>query len=100
MMSQEAWTASPAATATCVAILTTVTIMTTTVTATAQNAAPDQPDQIEWDLSEIYPTLEAWDTARGQLATRVEGLAAYRGTRSTPSAGRRRSCRGSTYLRF
>ena len=80
MMSHEAWTASPAATATCVAILTTVTIMTTTVTATAQNAAPDQPDQIEWDLSEIYPTLEAWDTARGQLTTRVEGLAAYRGT--------------------
>ena len=80
MMSHDAWTASPAATATFVAILTTVTIMTTTVTATAQNAAPDQPDQIEWDLSEIYPTLEAWDTARGQLATRVEGLAAYRGT--------------------
>ena len=76
MMSHDAWTASPA---TFVAILTTVTIMTTTVTATAQDAASDQPDQIEWDLSEIYPTLEVWDTAREQLATRVEALGAYRG---------------------
>ena len=76
MMSHDAWTASPA---TFVAILTTVTIMTTTVTATAQDAASDQPDQIEWDLSEIYPTLDVWDTARGQLATRVEALSAYRG---------------------
>ena len=76
MMSHDAWTASPA---TFMAILTTVTIMTTTVTATAQDAASDQPDQIEWDLSEIYPTLEVWDTAREQLATRVEALSAYRG---------------------
>jgi oligoendopeptidase F len=76
MMSHDAWTASPA---TFVAILTTVTIMTTTVTATAQDAASDQPGQIEWDLSEIYPTLDVWDTARGQLATRVEALSAYRG---------------------
>ncbi len=76
MMSNDA---SSAATDTFVAILTTVTIMMTTVTTTAQEAASDQPDQIKWDLSEIYQTLEAWDTARGQLATRVEALGAYRG---------------------
>ena len=61
-----------------VAILTTATIMTTTVTATAQDAAP-VPEQIEWDLTEIYPSFEAWDTTRGELAARVDALAAYRG---------------------
>ncbi|HIE94231.1 MAG TPA: oligoendopeptidase F, partial [Acidobacteria bacterium] len=79
MMSHDASVDSPAATTTFVALLTTVTIIMTTVTTTAQDAASDQPDQVEWDLSEIYPTLEAWETARGELATRVEALAAYRG---------------------
>jgi oligoendopeptidase F len=61
-----------------VAVLTSVTMMTTTAIASAQATDP-APDQIEWDLSEIYPSFEAWDTTRGQLATQVEALAAYRG---------------------
>ena len=61
-----------------VAILTTATMMTTTATASAQEAG-SAPDQIEWDLSEIYPSFEAWETTRGQLATQVDALAAYRG---------------------
>ncbi|MDA1094073.1 MAG: oligoendopeptidase F [Acidobacteria bacterium] len=59
-----------------VAALTTATIMTTT--ATAQDAAP-APDQIEWELSEIYPSFEAWETTRQQLADQVGALSTYRG---------------------
>ena len=68
------------ATATYVALVAilTATMMTTTATASAQEAG-STPDQIEWDLSEIYPSFEAWETTRGQLATQVDALAAYRG---------------------
>ncbi len=71
-------TRSTATSAAIVAILTTPTIIMTTATATAQDAAP-AADQIEWDLSEIYPSFEVWDTTRGQLAAQVDALAAYRG---------------------
>ena len=68
------------ATATYVALVAilTATMMTTTATASAQEAG-STPDQIEWDLSEIYPSFEAWETTRGQLGTQVDALAAYRG---------------------
>jgi oligoendopeptidase F len=46
--------------------------------AIAQDTAA-QPAQIEWDLSEIYPSFDAWDSARTALETRVEALTAYRG---------------------
>lgn len=73
-----AWTRATATYVALVAILTTATMMTTTATASAQEAG-SAPDQIEWDLSEIYPSFEAWETTRGQLGTQVDALAAYRG---------------------
>ncbi len=74
MMSRETWF-SPAA----VAAGATVLMMTTTATATAQDADRSQPEQIEWDLGEIYPSFDAWNAARTQLEARVAALAAYRG---------------------
>ena len=57
----------------------TVSMMMTTATATAQDADRSQPEQIEWDLGEIYPSYQAWTTAKTQLEERVAALAAYRG---------------------
>ena len=57
----------------------TVLMMMTTVTATAQDVDRSQPEQIEWDLGEIYPSFDAWNAARTQLEARVAALAAYRG---------------------
>ena len=48
-------------------------------TAIAQDADRFQPEQIEWDLSEIYPSYEAWSTAKLQLEERIAALATYRG---------------------
>ena len=56
-----------------------LTVVMRMTTATAQDAERSQPEQIEWNLGEIYPSCEAWNTARTQLAARVAALAAYRG---------------------
>ena len=61
--------------------LTTTTMLMTMMmsTATAQNSLPDEPRQIEWNLGEIYPNVDAWNTAKTALEVRVDSLAAYRG---------------------
>ena len=74
MMSRETWFPPAAVTAGA-----TVLLMMTTATATAQDADRSQPEQIEWDLGEIYPSFDAWNAARTQLEARVAALAAYRG---------------------
>ena len=74
MMSRETWFPQAA-----VAAGATVLMMMTTATATAQDADLSQPEQIEWDLGEIYPSFDAWDAAGTQLEARVAALAAYRG---------------------
>lgn len=73
-MSRDTW-CSPAAVAGGVTVL----MMMTTATATAQDVDDSQSEQIEWDLGEIYPSYEAWNSAKTRLEERVEALAAYRG---------------------
>ena len=53
--------------------------MTTTATAAAPEVEPTPPEQIEWDLGEIYPHVDAWNAARTALEKRVEALAGYQG---------------------
>ena len=53
--------------------------MTTTTTAAATEVEPSPPEQIEWDLGEIYPDVDAWNAARADLEKRVEALAGYQG---------------------
>ena len=48
-------------------------------TAAAQDVDRSQPEQIEWDLGEIYPSYDAWNTAKTRLQARVATLADYRG---------------------
>ncbi len=55
-------------------------MMMTTATSTTQNQDRTTPDQIAWDLSEIYPTEAAWDAEKDRLDEAVAGLARYRGT--------------------
>ena len=73
-MSRDTW-CPPAAVAGGVTVL----LMMTTATATAQDVDDSQSEQIEWDLGEIYPSYEAWNSAKTRLEERVEALAAYRG---------------------
>ena len=73
-MSRDTW-CPPAAVAGGVTVL----LMMTTATATAQDVDESQSEQIEWDLGEIYPSYEAWNSAKTRLEERVEALAAYRG---------------------
>lgn len=73
-MSRDTW-CPPAAVAAGVTVL----LMMTTATATAQDVDDSQSEQIEWDLGEIYPSYEAWNSAKTRLEERVEALAAYRG---------------------
>ncbi len=56
-----------------------VSMMMTIAVTAAQDADRSQPEQIEWDLGEIYPNYEAWNTAKTQLEERVAALAGYRG---------------------
>ena len=73
-MSRDPW-CPPAAVAAGVTVL----LLMTTATATAQDVDDSQSEQIEWDLGEIYPSYEAWNSAKTRLEERVEALAAYRG---------------------
>ncbi|MDP6580864.1 MAG: oligoendopeptidase F [Vicinamibacterales bacterium] len=74
MMSRDSWF-SPAAAAGGLIVM----MMTTTTIATAQDADRSQPEQVEWDLDEIYPSYEAWNRSKTQLEERVAQLATYRG---------------------
>ena len=73
-MSRDPWCPSAA-----VAAGVTVLLLMTTTTPTAQDVDDSQSEQIEWDLGEIYPSYEAWNSAKTRLEERVEALAAYRG---------------------
>ena len=73
-MSRDPW-CPPAAVAAGVTVL----LLMTTATATAQDVDDSQSEQIEWDLGEIYPSYEAWNSAKTQLEERVAALAAYLG---------------------
>src|SRR5271167_2112157 len=43
-------------------------------------AAEPEPEPGHWDLSDLYPSDEAWDGERDAVAKALPGLAAHRGT--------------------
>ena len=49
------------------------------------------PDQYKWDLTPLYPSLEAWQKEKKALIDQFAGIGPFRGTLST-SASRLRSC--------
>lgn len=54
-----------------------------TVLFTIANAATAQDgaiDPYEWDLSEIYPSVEAWNAERQRLLDQIDGIEAFKGT--------------------
>ena len=44
------------------------------------------PDVYKWDLTPLFPTAAAWETARAGLQREIGGLAAFRGRLSDPQA--------------
>ena len=58
-----------------------MTMTTTTPAATtAQNPSdPAEPEQIVWDLTEIYQTDQAWSAEKERLEREVDGLSRYQG---------------------
>ena len=60
-----------------------VMMMTTTTPAatTAQNPSDlAEPEQIVWDLTELYPTDQVWSAKKERLEREVDGLSRYQGT--------------------
>ena len=54
-------------------------LITLSATALAQDEAPVDP-KYTWDLTEIYPSVEAWESARDAVMARYEEIEARRGT--------------------
>jgi len=46
----------------------------------AQDEAPDVDPKYNWDLTEIYPSVEAWEQARDEVLASFEEIEARRGT--------------------
>ena len=46
----------------------------------AQEEATEVDPKYTWDLTEIYPTLEAWEQARDEVLASFEEIEARRGT--------------------
>ena len=67
-----------------------MTMTTTPATTTAQNPSdPAEPEQIVWDLTEIYPTDQAWSAEKERLEREVDGLSRYQGTLGDSAAALR-----------
>ena len=49
------------------------------------------PERYKWKLSDLYPSDDAWRTARDDLAKRIAGLAAYKGKLGESAEGLRRA---------
>ena len=59
----------------------TVMMMTTPTTTTgAQNEQSSAPEQIAWDLSELFPSDDAWSSEKERLEAEIAALSAFRGT--------------------
>ena len=43
-------------------------------------ATPPTPEPIVWDLTDLYPSVDAWRSAREDIAERVGALTRFRGT--------------------
>ena len=78
------------------AVLGTVTVMTMTTTTTTPSGTTTQspsdrtvPEQIEWDLTEIYLTDETWLAEKERLEREVDGLSQYEETLGDSSAALR-----------
>lgn len=40
----------------------------------------NEQEQISWDLTDLYPTLDAWNTERERVNAEIQTIAQYRGT--------------------
>ena len=69
-----------------------VIMMMTTILpemATQNSADQTEPRQVSWDLTEIYPTDDAWTVEKERLGQEVKGLSQYEGTLGESAAALR-----------
>lgn len=69
-----------------------VIMMMTTILpemATQNSADQTEPRQVSWDLTEIYPTDDAWTVEKERLDQEVKGLSQYEGTLGKSAAALR-----------
>jgi len=69
-----------------------VIMMMTTILpemATQNSADQTEPRQVPWDLTEIYPTDDAWTVEKERLGQEVKGLSQYEGTLGESAAALR-----------
>jgi len=69
--------------------LVTVMAMTTPTTTRAKNQSSAPPDQIAWNLTELFPDDAAWSSEKGRLEAEIGTLSAFRGTLGTSAAALR-----------
>ena len=68
-----------------------IMMMTTILSETMTQNSVDQtePRQVSWDLTEIYPTDEAWTREKERLELEIKGLSQYEGTLGESAAALR-----------
>ena len=68
-------------------VLTAATIAVTVVAGVAQQKERNAvPDKYKWDLTQIYPTDQAWRTAKDKLVSELPAVRAFRGTLGSSAA--------------
>lgn len=64
--------------------------LTLSLVAVAAHAAVQErseiPAKYRWDLTALYPSVQAWQSAKEDLARRIPGMEKYRGTLGTSAA--------------
>ena len=63
-----------------VALTAAAVAVTVVVGAAQQKERSAVPDKFKWDLTQIYPTDQAWRTAKGKLVSELPAIRAFRGT--------------------
>ncbi len=55
-------------------------LVTSIINIAPVNAQDDAFTPYEWDLTELYPSLEAWEAERQRILQQIENIEAFRGT--------------------
>lgn len=67
--------------------------------AAAKAAAPSAPTAQVWDLTDLYPSVQAWEQAMTATQARAEGLGRYKGTLGQGAAALRQALVALSELR-
>jgi oligoendopeptidase F len=69
-----------------VGVFTAAAVAATVVAGAAQKERSAVPDRYKWDLSQIYPSDQAWRTGKEKLVSELPAIRAFRGTLGSSAA--------------